>query len=108
MEKVTLKINQGIYSVEEVCIESDEENVYVLFIVFNPNGECDWSVGCSSVDDKERIYISVIDKSMEQTVISHALPLLLNALELRILQSDSPEERMSYQNVFMELKKKKL
>jgi hypothetical protein len=103
MEKVTLNINQGIFSVEELIAESDKENIYVLYVVVNSKGESEWSVGFAPIDDKDRIYISVTDKKMEQAIISDAFPILLNALEIKTIQSDSVEELALYKKVLNEL-----
>jgi hypothetical protein len=98
VEKVTLKVKQGILSVEDIIIDSDSEHVYVLFAVFNTNAEVEWSVGFAAADNMDRVYISVTDKIIQEAVLTEALPLLLNALEIKTIHSDSPEELTSYKN----------
>jgi hypothetical protein len=105
MEKVTLKWNQGLFSVEEIVLESDKEHVYVCFVSRNPKQEWELSFGFAQLDDKERIYLSVMDEHIQQAVKVEALPLLLNALEIKTLQSDSPEEQVAYKNAVEELTK---
>jgi hypothetical protein len=105
MEQVTLKVNQGVFSVEKIYLDADKENVYVLFVVINTLGECDWSIGFTSVKDNDRIYTSVIHQQMKQAVLAHAMPILLNALQIKALQPDSAEDQDSYQKALQELAK---
>ncbi|QGQ98330.1 hypothetical protein EHS13_27315 [Paenibacillus psychroresistens] len=105
MERVTLKVNQGIFSVEEIYLDVDPEQVFVLFVVINTAGECEWSVGSTSVEDNDKIYASVINQEMKQAVLAHALPILINALQIKALQPDSAEDQASYQQALEELAK---
>jgi hypothetical protein len=105
MEQVTLKVSQGIFSVEEIYLDVDNEQVYVLFVVINADGACDWSIGATSVEDNDKIYASVADQQIKQAVLAHALPILLNALQIKALQPDSAEDQASYQQALEELAK---
>lgn len=108
MEQVTLKVSLGLYSVEEIILDEDKENRYVLFVAINAEGQYDWSVGFSAADDSDRIYTSVIHNELKQTVLAHALPLLINALEIRTIQVDFPEELAAYKAALQEVLKIKL
>jgi hypothetical protein len=105
MEQVTLKVNQGVFSVEEIYLDADKENVFVFFVVINTIGVCDWSVGFTSVEDNDKIYTSIIHQQMKQAVLAHAMPILLNALQIKALQPDSAEDQASYQKALQELAK---
>jgi hypothetical protein len=104
MEQVTLKVSQGIFSVEEIYLDVDNEHVFVLFVV-NRAGACDWSIGAASVEDNDKIYASVADLQIKQAVLAHALPILINALQIKVLQPDSAEDQASYQQALAELAK---
>jgi hypothetical protein len=103
MEQVTLKASQGLFSVEEIRLESEPENIYVLFVVINADGECDWSVGFTSLEDTDRIYTSVINYQIKKEVLTQALPILLNALEIKTIQNDSPEELAAHKAALREI-----
>ena len=105
MEQVTLKVKQGIFSVEEIIVEKDRENIYVLFVVLNAAGECDWSVGYTSVEDTDRIYTSVINNQLKQTIFTQALPLLINAIEIKTIQIDAAEELDAYKTALQQISK---
>jgi hypothetical protein len=105
MELVTLKVNQGIFSVEEIYLDVDHEQVYVFFVVINRDGTCEWSVGSTSVEDNDKIYASVINQVMKQAVLAQALPILINALQIKALQPESAEDQASYQQTLVELAK---
>jgi hypothetical protein len=108
MEQITLKVNLGLYSVEEIILAEDKENKYVLFVTINAAGQNDWSVGFTSLDDMDRIYTSVVNNQLKQTVLAHALPLLINALEIKTMQLDASEELVAYKTALQELLKIKL
>lgn len=105
MERVTLKVNQGIFSVEEIYLAIDPEHVYVLFVVNNSGESCEWSVGSASVEANDRIYASVINPVTKQAVLAHALPILINALQIKALQTATAEDQISYQTTLAELAK---
>lgn len=108
MEQVTLKVNQGLYSVEEIIMDEDKENRYVLFITLDSDGKYDWSVGFTAADDRDRIYTSVLNNQMKKAVLAYALPLLINALEIKTIKAESPEELIAYKAALQELLKIKL
>jgi hypothetical protein len=103
VEKVTLKINHGLLSVEEIFISSDRENVYVCYALLGTNGAWEVTVGLAPADDPNRVYLSVMDKEVQASVMAEALPILLNALEIKSLHPDSPEELQFYRNAIRDL-----
>lgn len=103
MEKVTLKISQGVLSVEEIRIDSDRENVYVMFAVLGASGEWELSVGSAETAYKDRVYVSVTDQYTQQAVIAEAIPVLLNALEIKMVKPEDADELTAYTNAHSKL-----
>ncbi|MBP1990344.1 hypothetical protein [Paenibacillus eucommiae] len=106
--KVTLKTNLGVFSVEEIVSDLDKENVYVLFAVCGDQGEWELSVGASPAADRERVYISVTDRSVQEVIIQEALPILINALEIKAMSPESQEDLLSYREAIKQLSSKRL